>query len=243
MEFSSSEASPARRRYDSSRRQADARARQRRVVDAARELFLQRGYGTTTMDDIAEAADVSVQFVYAAFESKAGILSRVVDVAIAGDDAELLVLERPEIREITAEPDASKRLRALVHMLRLAHERAAPLFELVDTARGGDPALAALADKLDAATRHDARVTIDALPTNALRRDLTRDEAADLLFVVASPRNWTALVERCQWTPEQYEARMTDLFSRLLLRETDLKPASLPRRRSRRPQSGAAASD
>ena len=65
---------PARRSYDASRRQADAVDRRRRVIDAAEELFLSVGYGTTSINEIARAADVSPQMIYASFGSKAGIL-------------------------------------------------------------------------------------------------------------------------------------------------------------------------
>jgi TetR/AcrR family transcriptional regulator, regulator of autoinduction and epiphytic fitness len=211
--------SPPRRPYDASRRQAEARARQGRVVDAARELFLQRGYGATTIGDIAESADVSVQSVYAAFESKAGILSRVVETAISGGEAAPPVLEQPAGRAILAEPDLAKRLQSIVHLARLSHERAAALIQLVENARASDPALGALASKIDASLHQDASAFVAALPTRALRRDITRQEAVDLLYMLVAARNWNALVEHCGWTPEQYERWMGDTIARLLLRQ------------------------
>ena len=219
MEKSGPLSSRPRRAYDASRRQAEARARQRRVVDAARELFLQRGYGATTIGDIAEAADVSVPSVYAAFESKAGILSRVVETAISGDEAGPPVLERPAGRAILAEPDLAKRVRSIVHLLRLSHERAAAIIRLVESARASDPALGTLAEKIDASLHQEARAAVDALPPKTLRRDITRQEAADLLYTLCAARNWSALVEDCGWTPAQYERWMTDIISRLLSRQ------------------------
>ena len=219
MQSSAAKSSGARRPYDASRRQAEARARQRRVVDAAGELFLHRGYGATTIGDIAEAADVSVQFVYAAFQSKAGILSRVVDVAISGDEAGPPVLEHPAGRAILAEPDLAKRLRGIVHLARLSHERAAALIQLVESARGGDPALDNLAERIDASLHQDAQVFVDALPATTMRRGTRRKEAADLVSMLMSARNWSTLVERCGWTPDQYERWMIDILTHLLLRE------------------------
>src|SRR5688500_3633518 len=58
------------RRYDSSRRQAQAAHSRRMVIDAARRLFLERGFAASTMPAIATAAGVSVQTVYKAFGSK-----------------------------------------------------------------------------------------------------------------------------------------------------------------------------
>jgi AcrR family transcriptional regulator len=219
MEKPARKSSPPRRRYDARRRQAEARARQGRVVDAARELFLQRGYGATTIGDIAEASDVSVPSVYAAFESKAGVLSRVVETAITGDEAAPPVLEQPAGRAILAEPDLATRLQSIVHLARLSHERAAALIQLVENARASDPALGALADKIDASLHQDANTFVVALPTKTLRRDITREEAADLLYMLIAARNWNALVEDCGWTPEQYERWMADTIARLLLRQ------------------------
>jgi len=207
------------RPYDASRRQAEARARQRRVVDAARELFLQRGYGATTIGDIAGAADVSVPLVYAAFESKAGVLSRVVETAITGDETAPPVLEQPAGQEILAEPDLAKRLDTIVQLMRLSHERAAALIQLVESARASDPALGTLAEAIDASLRQDARVFVDAIPTKALRRGITRQEAADLLYMLCAARNWIILVEHCGWAPNQYERWMLDIMTRLLFRQ------------------------
>ena len=78
-----------RRTYDASRRQAEAVERRRRVIDAAHDLFLTDGYGATSINEIARAADVSPQMIYASFGSKAGILAKLTDVVVAGDDAAL----------------------------------------------------------------------------------------------------------------------------------------------------------
>ena len=77
--------STPRRSYDNSRRRADAEARQRRIVEAATALFVEQGFGATSIDQIAAAADVSPQTIYATYGSKAAVLSRAIDVALLGD--------------------------------------------------------------------------------------------------------------------------------------------------------------
>src|ERR687885_660757 len=54
-----------------SRRGAETR---RRVEQAAAELFVQRGYHSTSMQDIAAAAGVHVQTIYLAYGTKAELL-------------------------------------------------------------------------------------------------------------------------------------------------------------------------
>ena len=48
----------------------------------------QQGYAATTIQQIAEQADVAWQTVYSVFGTKAAVLSAVFDVAVAGDDEE-----------------------------------------------------------------------------------------------------------------------------------------------------------
>ncbi|AYF97397.1 TetR/AcrR family transcriptional regulator [Protaetiibacter intestinalis] len=56
-------------------RQARRKAATRRaIMEAADRLFTERGYVETTMEDIAEAADVGVRTIYLHFDGKSGIL-------------------------------------------------------------------------------------------------------------------------------------------------------------------------
>ena len=54
-----------------------------RIVDAARDLFVEQGYARTTIADIARAADVAPQTVYWAFGSKAGLVREIRDAWFA----------------------------------------------------------------------------------------------------------------------------------------------------------------
>jgi AcrR family transcriptional regulator len=74
------------RAYDNSRREAAARETRRAILTAARDLWLEQGYASTSLAGIAAAAGVSVQTVYAQFQSKRNLLKNVVDVAIVGEN-------------------------------------------------------------------------------------------------------------------------------------------------------------
>jgi AcrR family transcriptional regulator len=56
------------------------------VNPAARKLFLERGYGATTIEAISDLSDTPQVTVYRLFSSKVGISRAVLDVAIVGDD-------------------------------------------------------------------------------------------------------------------------------------------------------------
>lgn len=51
--------------------------KQKRILDAASELFEKRGYSRTSMDAIADALGVTKPFIYHYFDRKADILARV----------------------------------------------------------------------------------------------------------------------------------------------------------------------
>ena len=100
------ESSPEPRRpYRSPLRRAQARQTRRAILEAARPLFIQRGYPGTSMGDIARAAGVSVKTVEAAFGTKARLLTALRDVTIVGDDEAIPLAGRPWFREMLEEPD------------------------------------------------------------------------------------------------------------------------------------------
>src|SRR5690242_15455181 len=92
------------------RRAAQARATRRRIVDGATELFVERGYAATTLDQIAKDAGVAVQTVYFHFRNKATVLKQILDVAAVGDDEPVPLLDRPWARRVRDEPDARRAL-------------------------------------------------------------------------------------------------------------------------------------
>ena len=72
--------------------------RRRKVVDAARRMFLTQGYERTRVEQVAEAAGVSVGLVYKQHPTKAHLLQAVRDDF---EDRFLAALERPEIQAAT----------------------------------------------------------------------------------------------------------------------------------------------
>ena len=100
---------PVKRRYQSTRRQEQARETRLRIIRAAHELFVAQGYGRTTIAGIAAAAGVAVETVYAAFRNKPTLLRQVWYANFRGDENDVRLLDRPEIRDVLAEPDLPDR--------------------------------------------------------------------------------------------------------------------------------------
>ncbi len=133
-----------RRAYRSPRREEQASATRRAILDAARELFIEGGYVKTTMQAIAERAGISPATVYATFVTKRAVLSALVDISIAGDDAPVPILDRPWVAELRGEPDLGRRIGLLAHHGRLMLERRAAIDEVLRAAAAADAEIAAM---------------------------------------------------------------------------------------------------
>src|SRR5689334_7067445 len=100
-----------KRRYDSSGRRAEASSTRRRILEAARRLFLARGYAAATMPAIAEEAGIALDTVYASVGKKPALLRLLVETAISGGEEAVESEARDYVREIRAEPDPEAKLR------------------------------------------------------------------------------------------------------------------------------------
>src|ERR1700757_405553 len=75
------------------RREHAARTRQR-ILNAPGALFVHQGYGTTSVRQIADAAQVAPDTVYATFGSKARVLTALLDIRLA-PGGQASALDRP----------------------------------------------------------------------------------------------------------------------------------------------------
>ncbi len=214
MENPSPGSTTSSRRYDGSRRQADARARRLRIIEAARDLFLELGFGATSIEQVAKSAEVSVQTIYAAFKGKAGLLAAAIDVAVAGDDSDELLREREDQSWIAQQTDPVEWLRLAAEQMRLVNERVAGLLHLLESVAGSDPALAELAEVLAERRREDCVVALGMSPLDPESAGMTPHEAAEVLALFGGPSIWVELVVRREWTPERFEQWIFDLLVR-----------------------------
>jgi len=200
------------------RRRERARATRERVLEAARALFVERGYVGTTIDAIAERADVSPETVYSTFGSKRALLAELVDVAIAGGADAPPVFDQDWVRQLREEPDAHRRLAILAHNGRSILERRADIDEVVRGAASAEPALAALRDRGKAerfaGQRELLRIVVGA---GGLRPGLDLDAAADVLYAIGSPEMYRLLVADRGWSGAQFESWYAETLEHLLL--------------------------
>ena len=178
------------------------RATRARVVSAATELFVVRGYLDTTMAAIADAAGLSVQGLYVAFGSKVGILSAAQGVAVVGDDDDVPLLARPWVAKVRKESDGPRALRIIIDNGTAVVQRVSPIHGVIEAAAAD----ADVADLL-ASMRHQRFTTWRELAEEltskrGYNRRISPDRAADILYMVISSELYRLLVLERGW-PER----------------------------------------
>jgi AcrR family transcriptional regulator len=194
--------------------QARTRFARRAVIDAARSLFLERGYQATTIDAISDHSDVPAATVYRLFSSKLGILKALLDVSIAGDDQALSVQERPAVAALFAESDPEQVLAGFAGITVAINSRSGDVYRILSSAAGSDPAAAALlADYQQARDDGQGRIVRALARARALRPGLRERDAADVVHALMSPELYRLLVVDRHWPPERYERWLARLLA------------------------------
>jgi TetR/AcrR family transcriptional regulator, regulator of autoinduction and epiphytic fitness len=179
-------------------RQRQALATRRLIAEAARELFLKRGYAATTMEAIAGEAGVAVSTVYAIFKNKRAILKEI----------RMAWHERTRAREINEEaarePDPTRRLEMVAHANRRQWEFGGDLVAIYQGAAAADREAAA---ELEEALR-GRRAALDRVVwgmEGVLRTGLGVKTAAAILRALCRAEVYQELVDESEWSPDGYE--------------------------------------
>ena len=207
-----------KRRYDSSRRQARARETQREIIEAARRLFMERGYTGTTIEQIAQEAGVAVETLYATFGSKRAVLSRLVGVSLVGDDEPVPLLERQRPQAVRREPDQRRQVELFAQDMREIMGRVGPILGIMRTAAETEPDIAQLFHGLLQERLQGITQFVRWLAANGPLRDgMTVEDAAETTWTLSSAEVHQLLTVDRGWSDERYEAWLRDILARLLL--------------------------
>ncbi len=221
-----------RRRYNATRRQAQAAQTRQDILHAAHELFLERGYTGTTLAAIAQTASVVVETIYRAYGSKAELFKAVVQAAVAGGAAraQVPVEQRPAIQAVIAEPDPRRQLELYAATQPGIHARAGPLLRVLIGAAAADPELARLWTQIEnerlAGMGRFAQLLAD---RGVLRPGLSVPEARDLLWTLNALAVHDLLVLQRGWTPDRYRTWLAGALARELLPAPEPPEGRAPR--------------
>jgi AcrR family transcriptional regulator len=207
-----------RRPRDGKGGQARTRLARAAVVQAARALFLERGYAATTIEAISDESDVPPATVYRLFSSKLGILKEMLEVSIAGDDQGVALADRPHVRALLADPDPRNQLSGFAGISCGVLMRGEPVYRILVSAAGSDPdAAGLLAEETRQRQRGQAQIARSLARAGALRPGLRERDAADIIHALMSPEVYRLLVGDRGWPPERFEQWLTGILISQLL--------------------------
>jgi AcrR family transcriptional regulator len=207
-----------KRDYRSELRAAQAQETRRSIVAAATRLFVEHGFGTTTIDAVAEAAGTSRKTVFTAVGGKLDLLKLALDWAVAGDDQTVALSDRAAIRRWMDQPDPRGVLTGLAGMLAEIGARVGPLYGALEVAAGMDPAARELVEESQQRRLDDARKVVRRLrELKALTARITHQEAVDLVWLAMDPALFDRLVRLRRWTSSRFAEWLAGMLCGQLL--------------------------
>lgn len=200
------------RKYDSPTRRAQAVQTRRQIADAARSLFVERGWSATRVRDVAQAAGVSEPTVYAVYGSKAGLAHALLD-SLEGAADPLRLGE--ELRAAAGDPRGQ--LAAVAGFERRLLEHGAEAITVIREAGRSVPELASVVAEGRARGEGQRRRLFASWPSDAWREGVDVDSALDYSAALFNADVFLLLTQERGWTPERAERWWTDTLTGLLL--------------------------
>lgn len=198
--------------YHSPRREDAAAATRAAILDCARSLFLARGYADVTVPEIAQAARVAVQTVYASTGGKAAILAALLQPVVNDADG---ADTREAVRQLT---DSHLVVAAAATGTRRVHERHWDILWGVVRRAPGEPAAQSA---IDASVAHCLEglsgIAQRLVELGALRPGIDLPQAVDVLWFCFGQGAWFSLVGERGWTFDRAEAWLGEAATRALL--------------------------
>jgi AcrR family transcriptional regulator len=205
-----------KRRYNSPARARQAQENRDLISRTAHDLFVQRGYGNTTVADVAKAAEVSPELIYKSFGSKAELLRSAWFVMFRGDGQDEALYDRPETQAIVQLPDLSERIAGFARLTAARNRRSTPLLRAVEGAAASEAGAREMlatwnARLLDVAGKF-ARAAAE---TGQLM--ITEEACRDILYAMLDGHLWQRLVAERGWTDERFAVWLSAQWQRQFL--------------------------
>ena len=207
-----------KRKYDSSRRQAQAEATKIQIAEAARSLFFKRGYAGTTIEEIANEAGVSKESVYGIFGNKQSILAFLLDIAVGGKEFPLPLIEQSAAQAIMQERDPRRQIDRIAQVCGEILSRAAPVYEIMRTAANTEPEIQKRVRHLHKERLKNMTSFFRHVAANGpLREGLDEKSVGEIIWALTSPELFSLLTAELSWSEEKYSQWLADTLIRVLL--------------------------
>jgi AcrR family transcriptional regulator len=208
--LTANEAASSRRKYRSPLREQQAGQTRASVITAATQLFGEKGWAATGMRDVAGAAGVAIETVYANFRSKSELLTACIDLAVVADDQPVPLADRPTFAAL-GHGSRAQRAQAAARLLTDIHQRTAGMILALREAAAADPELGHWRHAAEGRRRAD----VEQAASLIAGRPVTRVEC-DGLWAVMAVEVYELLTGLRGWTPQQYELWLAGVINQLL---------------------------
>jgi hypothetical protein len=173
---------------------------------------------------VGEQAGVSSRYVQMAFGSKAELLSEVIKVAVAGDDAPVPLASRDSWTAML-HAGGQGTLTAYAALSTEICERTAGLLAVAATAAEADEKLAEMRASALHRRHQDCATVIGALSAEgSLTSGYTPTEATDIFYALTSPETFLVLTRERGWPPGRYEKWLARTLAASLLDDGRARP-------------------
>lgn len=180
-----------------------ARATRQKIVDAAKELFIENGYLSTKISDIASRAGVATQTVYFVFGNKISIIQAVFDIAVAGDDEPVPVLERSWVSELASSKTPEQTAELLADNAGRIVIRAAPVYRaLLHSA--ADPEIGPLLMENKGRRGESLNEFARLVCESGVLDERGERPLADLLYLLISEECYMLMTTERGWSDEEW---------------------------------------
>jgi AcrR family transcriptional regulator len=204
------------RKYSSPARDEQAARTRARILDAASQLFLERGYARATMQDIADLAGVARDTVHAVFGSKARVLTALIDLRLVPDGSVASVTQTPGAQAIRDEVDQRKQIELFARFITSLSTELRPVFEILRTASAVEPDMAKVFEEMDRFRMNNMQTYAKWIAANGRLR-VSRKRAGEIIWALASPDVGRMLCGDLGWTQAQHADWLADALTRTLL--------------------------
>ncbi len=204
------------RPYSSVVRDEQARRTRARIIRAADELFLERGYARTTMKDVAERAAVARDTVHAVFGTKAALVRATVELRLVPDGSVDNVAQTPAAHAVRDETDPVRQVELFADFITRLNAALRPVFTVLRSAAPSEPAVAQTLAQLERNRMGNMRLYAGWFAARGPLR-LSEEAAAETIFAIVSPDVGQLLCEELGWSRDRHAAWVADLLTRALL--------------------------
>ena len=209
----------SKRKYDSTRRQAQADETRRQILTAANKLFNERGYAGATIEAIAREAGVASETIYAVFKNKGKILVSLVNFLSASRSEERVpLLERAGPQAVAKERDQRRQLQLFAQVVANNLEGNASISEIILVAAKTDLEIEKITQQFIKQRRQHMGVAVHQIAANGpFRENMDVEYAIDTVWALASPEVFLLLTRDLSWSKEKYEQWLAETLIKVLL--------------------------